>query len=263
MNKIIWNYISQARDFWGWVSFGIEMVIVAAVLIYCLIFLLRHGKKIYILLGLLTYIILFTIAYLLKLLILEWVLYISLVMIFIMLVVYFAPEIKVMLNTKVKIKAPKQFLTNKETKEELINTLVKTVSHLSSRKVGAIITIEKEHTLNVYIDKAIRLDAIVTFELLDTIFHPNTALHDGAVIIRGNQIMCAGAFYPSSDKSDIPQQYGSRHRAAIGISEVTDAFTIVVSEETGHVATTIGGTITGNVTIEMLRLSLNQHIIVQ
>lgn len=184
-------------------------------------------------------------------------------MIFIMLVVYFAPEIKVMLNTKVKIKAPKQFLTNKETKEELINTLVKTVSHLSSRKVGAIITIEKEHTLNVYIDKAIRLDAIVTFELLDTIFHPNTALHDGAVIIRGNQIMCAGAFYPSSDKSDIPQQYGSRHRAAIGISEVTDAFTIVVSEETGHVATTIGGTITGNVTIEMLRLSLNQHIIVQ
>ena len=75
--------------------------------------------------------------------------------------------------------------------------------------------------------------------------------------------MCASAFYPSSDKNDIPQQYGSRHRAAIGISEVTDAFTIVVSEETGQIATTIAGTITGNVSLDSLRMSLEQHIIVQ
>ena len=75
--------------------------------------------------------------------------------------------------------------------------------------------------------------------------------------------MGASCFYPSSDKADIPQQYGSRHRAAIGISEVTDAFTIVVSEETGKIATTIGGTITGNVSMDSLRLSLSQHIIVK
>ena len=117
--------------------------------------------------------------------------------------------------------------------------------------------------MNSFIDKAVKLDAIVSYELLNTIFFPNTALHDGAVIIRGNHIVCASAFLPSSDKNDIPQQYGSRHRAAIGISEVSDAFTIVVSEETGQIATTIGGTITGNVSLESLRVSLGQHIIVR
>ena len=75
--------------------------------------------------------------------------------------------------------------------------------------------------------------------------------------------MCASAFYTPSDKSDIPQHYGSRHRAAIGISEDSDAFTLVVSEETGSISTTIGGTITSNLSSEALRQSLNQHIIVK
>lgn len=75
--------------------------------------------------------------------------------------------------------------------------------------------------------------------------------------------MCAGAFYPSSENSEIPKHYGSRHRAAIGISEITDAFTIVLSEETGRIATTIAGTITGNTTLDSLRISLKQNIIVK
>ena len=84
----------------------------------------------------------------------------------------------------------------KQFKKKLINTLIKTIEHLSSRKIGAIITIEKEHNLNSFIDKAVKLDAIVSYELLNTIFFPNTALHDGAVIIRGNHIVCASAFLP-------------------------------------------------------------------
>ena len=75
--------------------------------------------------------------------------------------------------------------------------------------------------------------------------------------------MCASAYFPSCNKTDVPQNYGTRHRAAIGISEVSDAFTIVVSEETGKIAVTIGGTITGNISLDSLRVSLNQHIIVQ
>lgn len=178
-------------------------------------------------------------------------------------IVYYLPEYRKYFSKKIVKKQSKEFLSNQEVKEELIETLIKACNHLSNRKIGAIITIEKEHTLNTFVEGAVMLDALVTYELLETIFHPNTALHDGAVIIRGNRIKCASGFYQPSQKKDIPQHYGSRHRAAIGISEQSDAFTIVVSEETGHIAITIGGTITGNVSLESLRSSLNQHLIVR
>ena len=160
-------------------------------------------------------------------------------------------------------KTLKSGVTDVNEKEQLINTLVQAVDYLSARKIGAIITIEKIDVLNAFIDKAVKLDALVTVELLKTIFFPNTALHDGAVIIRGNRIACAGAFYTPSDKPDIQSELGSRHRAAIGISEDSDAFTLVVSEETGRVSTTIGGTITQGISEEALRLSLENHILIQ
>lgn len=179
------------------------------------------------------------------------------------MLLYYMPAYKQGSIKKVLGKPSKEFLSNQEVKEELIDTLIHAVDHLSSRKIGAIITIEKEHTLNTLVEGAVKLDAAVSFELLETIFHPNTALHDGAVIIRGDRIKCASAFYQPSQKRDIPQHYGSRHRAAIGISEQSDAFTIIVSEETGHIAITIGGTITGNVSLESLRTSLDQQLIVR
>jgi diadenylate cyclase len=176
--------------------------------------------------------------------------------------VYYVPEVKKAKITKIS-KNSKKYISTEDAKTELIDTLLKTIRHLSERHVGAIITIEKEKSLNTYIDKAVVLDSLVSYELLDTIFFKNTALHDGAVIIRGNRIVCASAFYPSSEKADIPQHYGSRHRAAIGISEQTDAFTIVVSEETGEIATTINGTLSGDVSMETLRSLLEQQVIVR
>lgn len=161
------------------------------------------------------------------------------------------------------VKVPKNALTDEGAKEKLIETLVAATAYLSSRKIGAIITIEKTQNLNTYIEKGVKLDAEVTVELLKTIFFPNTALHDGAVIIRGNRIMCAGTFYTPSDKPDISSELGSRHRAAIGISEDSDAFTVVVSEESGKISTTLGGTITRELSEEALRLSLTNHIIIQ
>ena len=161
------------------------------------------------------------------------------------------------------IKTPKNTIKDEDAKEKLIDTIVAAASYLSSRKIGAIITIEKTQNLNTYIEKGVKLDAEVTVELLKTIFFPNTALHDGAVIIRGNRIMCAGTFYTPSDKPDINSELGSRHRAAIGISEDSDAFTVIVSEESGKVSTTLGGTITQGLSEEALRLSLANHIIVQ
>ena len=161
------------------------------------------------------------------------------------------------------VKTPKSTLTDEDEKEKLIDTLVAAISYLSSRKIGAIITIEKTQNLNTYIEKGVKLDAEVTVELLKTIFFPNTALHDGAVIIRGNRVMCAGTFYTPSAKRDINSELVSRHRAAIGISEDSDAFTVIVSEESGKVSTTLGGTITQGLSEEALRLSLTNHIIIQ
>ena len=116
-------------------------------------------------------------------------------------------------------------------KMAIINILVNTVDFLSKRKMGALITIEREDNLNIYIEKAIILKAVVSQELLTTLFAPGTACHDGAVIIRKNIVMCAGAYFPSTDKYDVPKFLGTRHRAAIGIAERSDALTIVVSEK--------------------------------
>ncbi len=160
-------------------------------------------------------------------------------------------------------KETKNYVSNQEAKDALIETLVTTVEYFASRKIGAIITIEKENSLNLYINKAVILDAEVSCELLKTIFFPNTALHDGAVIIRGNRIKSAGAYYNHLADNEGLGELGTRHRAAIGISEETDAFTLVVSEQTGIISTTVGGTITRELTDEELRISLNQHIDVQ
>lgn len=263
MDKLLDYILETNRDLLGWTGFIVDCLLFVGTIVFVLVILIKHLKKKFVLPVIITFVVLGIISFLLKLKFVPIIMCIALMIFMLMAIVYFVPEIKNILNSSTKVKASKQFLSNEETKAELINTLIRTVEHLSSRKIGAIITIEKEHNLNAYIEKAVKLDAIVSYELLNTIFFPNTALHDGAVIIRGNHVVCASAFLPSSDKNDIPQQYGSRHRAAIGISEVADAFTIVVSEETGQIATTIGGTITGNVSLESLRVSLGQHIIVR
>ena len=108
----------------------------------------------------------------------------------------------------------------------------------ASRKIGALITIEKHKLLDQYAEKAVLLNAEISKELLINIFTPLTPLHDGAVIIKGNKIRCAGAYYVLSTRETLDKTVGSRHRAALGIAEVTDSITIVVSEETGKISIT-------------------------
>ena len=117
------------------------------------------------------------------------------------------------------------------------------VMYLSSRKIGALITIEKHKILDQYAEKAIIMNAEISKELLINIFSPLTPLHDGAVIIKGNKIRCAGAYYVLSTRETLDKTVGSRHRAALGIAEVTDSITIVVSEETGKISITYSGII--------------------
>jgi len=176
------------------------------------------------------------------------------------LIIVYNQEIKHSLDyffTPTKVNS---FFENKQEKQEIINILCNTAEFLSKRRVGALMTIEREDSLNIYIEKAIDIKATVTQELLTTLFTPGTACHDGAVIIRKNKIMCAGAYFPSTDKYDVPKSLGTRHRAAIGISERSDALTIVVSEETGNISVTIDGIINLHLTIEKVEEILDRYL---
>lgn len=120
--------------------------------------------------------------------------------------------------------------------EKLIVAFDKAIQYMAKRKIGALITIERNIGLDEYIETGIDLQADITGELLINIFIPNTPLHDGAVIIRKDKIAVASAYLPLSENNLIPKEFGTRHRAALGISEVSDAMTIIVSEETGNVS---------------------------
>lgn len=145
---------------------------------------------------------------------------------------------------------------------QFINELDKAIQYMSKRRIGALITIQQETGLEDYIETGIKLNADVTGELLINIFIPNTPLHDGAVIInKDHQIAVAAAYLPLSDNSMIPKRLGTRHRAAVGISEVTDAITIVVSEETGGVTITRNGRFLVDMTRDEYLKYLNAELV--
>ena len=140
--------------------------------------------------------------------------------------------------------------------DKTVNELVKASYELGKTKTGALIVIEQEVTLSDFENTGIPVDAILTSQLLINIFEHNTPLHDGAVIVRGDRVVSATCYLPLSDNMDISKELGTRHRAAVGVSEVTDSFTIIVSEETGSVSVAIGGKIIRNIDGEKLRAHL-------
>ena len=155
-------------------------------------------------------------------------------------VVIFTPEIRTGLERLGR--ATELFsATPMSSEEKLIQAFVKAVEYMSPRKIGALVAIQGSRTLQEYISTGIPLDADVSGELLINIFIPNTPLHDGAVIIRDNKIAVSCAYLPLTDNSRISKEFGTRHRAAIGLSEVSDAFTFIVSEETGGISITHNG----------------------
>ena len=140
--------------------------------------------------------------------------------------------------------------------DETLEELLKAVAEMSLSKTGALITIEQSVSLGEYIRTGIELDAKISSQLLENIFVDKSPLHDGAVVIRGEKIVAATCYYPLSSTKNLNKKYGTRHRAALGISEVSDAFTIVVSEETGFVSLTVQGMIIEDITMDELRQRL-------
>ena len=176
-------------------------------------------------------------------------------------VVIFAPEIRSGLEKfgrSTQVFSQTQQVSDEE---KLVEALVKSVAYMSPRKIGALISIERTQTLQEYISTGIPLDADISSQLLINIFIPNTPLHDGAVIISGNKIATACSYLPLSESMAISKEFGTRHRAAIGLSENSDALTIVVSEETGGVSITSKGEFLHDLTKENFEAILRTHLI--
>lgn len=157
------------------------------------------------------------------------------------LIVIFQPEIRSVLEKIGQSNALARISTlTSVQKERLIDELIEAVTNLSTSKTGALISLEQGTSLSEYINTGIKLDSVVSAELICSIFMTTTPLHDGAIIVQGDKLSCASAYFPPTT-SPLPSKYGARHRAALGISEVSDAATIVVSEETGGVSVTYNG----------------------
>jgi len=147
--------------------------------------------------------------------------------------------------------------------ETMIQAFDKAIQYMSKRKIGALITIERNTGLEEYVETGISLDADITGELLINIFIPNTPLHDGAVIVRNGKVAVSSAYLPLSDSNMISKEYGTRHRAAVGVSEVSDALTIVVSEETGGVTLTLNNRMYNELSQEEYLKMLRDTLVVE
>lgn len=173
------------------------------------------------------------------------------------LIIIFQPEIRNALEQlgRTQLLGRHKILTVDE-REHLVYEIVQAVDYLRKARIGALIVIERDTSLGNYIEKAKKIYADLSSDLLISIFFPNNPLHDGGVIIQGNRISCAGAVFPTSNSSKVNKKFGTRHRAALGIAEESDAISVVVSEETGRISIAVKGELFYNLSLDDVRMML-------
>ena len=173
------------------------------------------------------------------------------------LIVVFQPEIRNILEQlgRTQLLGRHKVLTVDE-RERMVYEMVNAIDYLRKDKIGALMVIERDISLGNYIDKAKKIYADLTSDLLIAIFYEGNPLHDGGVIIQGDRITCAGAVFPTSNSPKLNKRLGTRHRAALGLAEETDAICIVVSEETGRISIALKGELLYNLTLDDVRMLL-------
>lgn len=256
MNKIPWLKLPS-------ISIGITDVVeivILSYLVYKLLLWIKATRAWTLLKGILTIIICVSMVYFFQMDTLIYIVNRGITIAIIAVIVVFQPEIRKVLEQL----GEKNFISNLlpldnvRTVQELfsdktVNELVKATVEMSKVKTGALIVIEQTETLEEYERTGIKVDALLTSQLLINIFEHNTPLHDGAVVVRGDRITAATCYLPLSDNMHLSKELGTRHRAGVGISEVTDSFTIIVSEETGYISIAYKGTLDRKLTAEQLK----------
>lgn len=237
----------------------IDIAIIAFV-IYKLFSLLRNTRAEQVLKGLIFVLFFASIADILNLNTVSWVMNQFLTVALVFIIVVFQPELRSALERLGRGRS--LFSSEKIQRDERsINELVSAMSSLSRQKIGALVVLEREVGLSDIIESGTKLDSDISSELLINIFIPNTPLHDGAVIIRKNTIAAAACYLPLSSSNTIAKELGTRHRAAIGISEKSDCLVVIVSEETGSISVAENGKINRYFDEESLRIRLKNELV--
>ena len=177
------------------------------------------------------------------------------------IIIIFQPEIRNVLEQlgRSQLLGRHKVLTVDE-REKVVYEIVNAVEYLKRMRIGALIVIERDNSLNDYIEKSKKIYGDISTDLLISIFFPNSPLHDGGVIIQGDKITSAGAVFPTSDNLKISKRLGTRHRAALGISEETDCISLIVSEETGRLSIAINGELNYNLTLDEFKLMILEEL---
>lgn len=229
-------------------------IIVVSYIFYKGYMLIKETRAEQLLKGLLLVVLLIPISGALHLTMLNWILNKTITIGVIATVIIFQPEIRRALEHLGRSAfIDKHILADEETMEKVIIEITNAVERLSQTKTGALIVIEQLTGLGEIINTGTKLDAVVSSAILQNIFVVNTPLHDGATVIRNDRIVSSGCFLPLTNNNALNKELGTRHRAAIGISETSDALIIVVSEETGNISLAVNGRLTRNYDKDRLR----------
>jgi len=259
--EIVAEWFRQFNDT-GHVSLLLMVIDIALVafVIYKLIMLVKGTRAWQIIWGLAVFFIFVLVSDRLHLRALNWLLQVFLPLGPVALVILFFPELRHALEEVGRLKFFRSgfAMLGREDITNLVEQLTRVVDDMSKSKTGALIVIEREVGLDDLIANGRWMDALVSVDLLRTIFHPGSPLHDGAVIIRGNRIVAASCTLPLSDSPRLGTMIHTRHKAALGVSENSDAVVLVVSEETGMVSLSVGGSLLRGLQMDQLRAKLTE-----
>ncbi len=248
-------------DIGYWLITMLDVLLVAGIF-YSVIMLARGTRAWKIFSGLAVFAGIFILSDILQLRTLNWVLRQVVPLAPVALVILFYPELRYALEEvgRVQFWSSRLRLLPKEDVQRMIREIVKVASTLSARHIGVLLVIEREEGLDDLISTGTAMDAVVSSELISTVFHPGTPLHDGAVIVRGNRVVAAGCVLPLTDRPDIGSDVHTRHRAAIGVSERSDAVVVVVSEESGVISVGESGRLTRGLRPDSLEQRLQKAL---
>lgn len=236
-------------------------VVIVAFLIYQLLQFIRGTHAVQMALGALVLVLLYWLSRMLGFETVNWLLRTFMPYLVFGIIVVFQSEIRKVLAHLGKTPLPGVFGSPRT--EEVIDEVVLASTTLAAQRTGAIMVLERDMGLRSFIETGISLDAYVTYDLLISIFNPGTPLHDGAVIVQGNRVAAAACFLPLTVNPQLSRELGSRHRAAIGVTEDTDALAVVVSEETGRISLVSGGQIRRDLDAKDLKSALLEALEVQ
>lgn len=249
--SLVNQFINTFRSITVW---SVLDILVVSYIFYKIYSLIEETRAEQLLKGILLIVLLIPVSNILNLTMLNWILNKTITIGVLSIIIIFQPEIRRALEHIGRSAFnEKHIIEDDKTMEKVVTEIVNAVENLSKAKTGALIIVEQNTGMGEIISTGTRLDAVVSSALLENIFVVNTPLHDGATVIKNDRIVASGCFLPLTTNNDINKKLGTRHRAAIGISENSDAMTIVVSEETGVISLAVNGRLTRNYNKEKLK----------